>query len=805
MADLLLQILCGNNDPVLQTYIEKVANAGLQRYQRVIQYGVHAGEQLYMHVMNCVFLVDALLPVLKLSEVETKILFIAISLHDINKAPGQRRMGFNQLAVPQNVRAEIEAVGFSDFFPEWEDYLEDITELVRGHSGHHHHAGNLLDRTQDRTKLGAKRIEELTKLVRAVDVAGLAANFEERDMKRKFLEELNSFTTTQYQLIWHKIAEQRGLLTNVVHNQAAEALRQEFEAIPLFLYPEGTYYLVPQRLSLNLSDESSRAISKRVGEMAETRLRQMKSEEFSKFITKGNQGIKISPVFFETGLSIRQAFIHIDGLIQDPKRKFKPENLEEACRKRVEILSKEDDNPEKRALASEWLKKIQLIPFDDDTLRKGELIKTFYIFLSDYHKKALAERDKAFRDVWTYLYRFLDLEFVAPYDVLDARYDRPYVVARDTVLSYDALFDRIIKEAEGFAEDDDGAEEVAVAPLFAEQEEESRALTQYVESNVTFSFIGAGLNQFADHLLAYCENNHCQCCYCSSSFSTSKWMSSDVLKGIKVQQFSNRLLGGQDEPKRYICPVCQAQFTLEKLNYRSGRKKSLYLHLMPYTFLSGVFIESLRAQFQRLLQEDITAVGLAVDEAVEAARNDRYLLPCKKLLAAGIPVPNFSEVIGNTITFPLNALGDSDVERYLSAIEYALFLHKALGCKVLLTESAIPILSKHEIGDIFLDGVPASLRGLIPAENLDADAVKRLWLDYLNLRAIYVALRTPNKENELLSLAQSFTKGRGHLFSVLDHLIERKAGKAKKPEWAASAAVHKLIQAVNEIVERGEN
>jgi CRISPR-associated protein Csc3 len=282
-------------------------------------------------------------------------------------------------------------------------------------------------------------------------------------------------------------------------------------------------------------------------------------------------------------------------------------------------------------------------------------------------------------------------------------------------------------------------------------------------------------------------------------------MSSDVLKGIKVQQFSNRLLGGQDEPKRHICPVCQAQFTLEKLNYKSGGKKSIYLHLMPYTFLSSVFVESLRAQFQQLRQEEITAVGLDVYEAVEAACDHKYLLPCKKLSAAGIPVPNFSEVVGNTITFPLNALGDSDVERYLSAVEYALFLHKAFGCKVLLTESSIPILSKDEMSDIFLDGIPASLRGLIPVESLNADSVERLWRDYLSLRAIYVALRTPSKENELLSLAQSFTRGRQHLFSVVDHLIESKTGKAKSPEWAASAAVHKLTQEVNEIIERGEN
>ncbi len=282
-------------------------------------------------------------------------------------------------------------------------------------------------------------------------------------------------------------------------------------------------------------------------------------------------------------------------------------------------------------------------------------------------------------------------------------------------------------------------------------------------------------------------------------------MSSDVLKGIKVQQFSNRLLGGQDEPKRYVCPICQAQFTLEKLNYRSGGKKSLYLHLMPYTFLSDVFIESLRAQFQKLAQEEVTAVALEVNEAIEAARNDRYLLPCKKGTAAEIPVPSFSEVVGNTITLPLNALGDNDVERYLSAIEYALFLHKSFGCKVLLTESAIPILSKDDIGDIFLDGIPASLRGLIPNENLSAEAVKRLWQDYLNLRTIYAELRMMNKENELLSLAQSFTKGRMHLFSVLDHLIERKSSKAKSPEWAASAAVRKLTLAVNEIIERGEN
>jgi len=702
MADLLLQLLCGDDDPVLQTYIEKVANTGLRRYQRVVQYGAHAGEQLYVHVMNCVFLIDALLPVLNLSEIETKVLFIAVSLHDINKAPGQQRMSFNRLAVPQNVRAEIEAVDFNGFFPEWEDYLEDVTELVRAHSGHFHHAGNLLDRTQDKTKIGTKRIDELKNLVRAVDVAGLAANFEEQDMKRKFLQELNAFTATQYQIIWHRVSEQRGLLTNVIHNQAVEFLCREFEAIPLFFYPEGSYYLIPQKIRPKLSDEHLMVI----GEMVEKRIRQMKSEGFAKFITKGNQGVKISPVFFETGLPVRQAFEYIDVLIQ--KTKFKPGDLETKCRERLGV-KREKGSVEEVASASEWLKRQQVMPFDDATLRKGELIKTFYIFLSDHHKKALASRDKTFRDVWMYLYRLLMLEPVVAYDVLDARYDRPYVVARDVALDYDTLFNQMIAEAEALTEDGNNAEEDTSASLHVKQEGETlHPLVRYVAGNLTFSFAAADQSRFAEHLLAYCDNNHRQCCYCSSSFSTSKWMSSDVLKGIKVQQFSNRLRGGQDEPKRYICPVCQAQFTLEKLNYKSGGKKSVYLHLMPYTFLSSVFVESLRAQFRRLLQEEIGAVSLEVDEAVEAARNDKYLLPCKKQSAAGIPVPNFSEVVGNTITFPLNAIGDSDVERYFSAVEYALFLHKAFGCKVLLTESSIPILSKDEMSDIFLDGVPAS-------------------------------------------------------------------------------------------------
>src|SRR5436190_10104227 len=91
-------------------------------------------------------------------------------------------------------------------------------------------------------------------------------------------------------------------------------------------------------------------------------------------------------------------------------------------------------------------------------------------------------------------------------------------------------------------------------------------------------------------------------------------MAAQVPSNIGVQYFTNRLEGGsQRDPKRNVCPVCRAQFILEKLAWRSHRDKqgaeqlTFYLHLFPYAFFTGPLLKAWWLSIQNLRDVDHTA------------------------------------------------------------------------------------------------------------------------------------------------------------------------------------------------------
>jgi CRISPR-associated protein Csc3 len=166
MADELLQFLGLEGKPVLTQFIEEVANKGLQQYQRVIQWGEHHGQSLYNHIISGVFLIHTLQEVLQLNEEglteeELKTLTIAFCIHDLNKTYEGQETSYSRVATPENIAKEIEKIGFDGFFSDWLDYIADITELARGHSGHNSVRGDSLDRRSDITRIGKSRLNKL--------------------------------------------------------------------------------------------------------------------------------------------------------------------------------------------------------------------------------------------------------------------------------------------------------------------------------------------------------------------------------------------------------------------------------------------------------------------------------------------------------------------------------------------------------------------------------------------------------------------------------------------------------------------
>ena len=706
-----IAFLIGKEEPsIFKDYLDQVANHSLMPYKAILQWGGKAGESLYTHVVNGIFVLETLREPLSLSDTEARMLYTAFTIHDINKALGSSD-AFGKLARRETIAAEIERMGVPAFFPAWRDYLEDITSLVRGHSGHHHSGGERwIVKREGVYGLGLERVNALLHLMRAADIIDLSHTLEEQTLKAEFLGHLNTYLAEsgqpiQYGFATHRLIEQRGILTNVIHNAIVADLGEQYRLIPLLYYPDGVAYLVEKGREVQVDRDDLARIGRRIAEA----ISGMTTEKFRDFINSTGQGIKVDAKCLELGVPFERIWREVYNLVQ--RRSPDPAELDTKARdwaQRGFEKTRRTYPGEAERVRADLESSEPLVSTDPNRLRLAELIRAYYVFLNKHFGKTVP-------DAWERIYRLLDVpQSQYPYYAyFDALWARAYVLSRDLTLSEEEVYQRIEQDGDELTDVGQGEEDPKAA-LF----------NDYLELYAVFSMGVRQDAEFGEHLAHYVTHQHQQCVYCSGPFPTDKWMAADVRSDITVQTFSNRLRGGPGEPKKHICAVCQIQFLLEKLNYPEVRgEKTLYLHLYPYTFLTRPYIEGLNTTIRRIVTEDtaVQALNLNTREGIDGYLTDRVANPTFRSRTQkdrpqpfGLYLPRYAETTGNLLIFPINPGGDNDTERFLFALWNALLLQRHFGAKVLMSNSAIPALGKEEIPDLYIDNIPLGCRGLLP-------------------------------------------------------------------------------------------
>jgi CRISPR-associated protein Csc3 len=670
------------------------------------------------------------------------------------------------------VQAELERIGVPAFFPEWQDYLEDITWLVRYHSGHYSTAAEGLIPALGLYRFDRERVQGmLGPLMRALDVLELSTMLKEHTHKTQFLLKLNEVSDAQYTFVNHQVTEQRGLLTNLIHSQVSAYLERRWGLLPLLFYPEGVAYLAERDHLPTLLPDDLKAIGEAVARVAAG----MSRGEFAKFIRSGNQGIKVDKQCLDLGISFEDIFaiVYNHVAVKVTGKRFKIDDMEAKTRAGLTAKCADEKYEAQKPLIQGLLDQPAVYPASQASMGAGELLRSYYIFLNDHFARQVG-------DPWQYLYAWLELtpEQTALYDLLDPRYQRAYIVAGDLELATNPLYQRILEDG------------VRLMPVTRTKKlGDYVVLANYVARTVTFSFGSEREVDFGAALAAYVNSNHRQCCYCGSEFPTQKWMAPVAPANVTVQSFSNRLPGGwSNEPKKNVCDVCRLQFTLEKLTHQALKGiKTMYLHLYPYSFYTDVFLQALQDEVRELLAQDTTVVFLRSDDAFQSFLADsRVDLPIAVRKADGNPyqngvvLPRHTEAIGNVLIFPLNCPGDNGSEQFLFGLQNALLIQRYFGCKAVLTDSAVPILNKGDFADLFVDNASLGFEGLLPQGDLDRAALDRLWNDMLTLHRLWRVLYNPEREeNPLLSLARALTNGRSKLFFEADRLVEHKAAQGR--------------------------
>ncbi|HDQ73917.1 MAG TPA: type I-D CRISPR-associated protein Cas10d/Csc3, partial [Chloroflexi bacterium] len=807
MADLdprHLALLIAKDEPsVFKDYVNVVANDGLLPYKHIIQYGKKAGESLYVHVLNGIFVLEQLRPALDLGDVETRVLFTAFTIHDLNKTMDDGR-NYGQLAIGENVVAEIERLKLDRFFPAYEAYVEDVTTLMRAHSAHHHHDGASLIRSYDPYGLGRERVEALKHLVRAADAVDLSHTLDERSHKDDFLFHLNTFSDVQYEFCRHAVTEDRGLLSNVIHEGIVAHLRDELDLIPLLFYPDGVAYLVPRGRDLQLTEDDLTQIGQRIA----AAISAMTSDKLPDFVESKPGGIKIMPKCLDLGLPFADIWRVAFSRVQT--RNLDAAGIAKKARGRAERYFEKyaqaypEAAEEVRAmLASDE----PLTAMDEGTLRLGELTRAYYIFVKEYFSDVAD-------DPWHYVYELLEIpESRWPvYEYFSGLWDRAYVLARDIELSEETLYRRF--EADGTRLLSQKGDEDPKAALF----------TEYVRRYVIFSFQDEGRPAFSEHLAHYVEGQHKQCVTCSSTMPTGKWMAGDVRDDITVQAFSNRLRGGPGDPKKHVCALCRVQFLLEKLNYPPVRgEKIIYLHLLPYAFLTAPFIQGLRTGINRLTRENLVerALFLRTADAVRVLGGDKPLhldftgvTRDGRSQYYGLYLPRYSATVGNRLIFPLNPAGQNDTERFLFALWNGMLLQKHFGCKVLLTSSPVAPLDKEDFHDLYVANAPLACRGLVRENDYAAyrdgtdrpGTLPQLWEQVHHLFDLSRLVRSADtRRNEQVALVQAMGDAPMAVFYSAEKLMEARVSDREWPLIRLSQRAFPHVSALVKSIECGKS
>ena len=832
---------------IIDEYISKIANKKLSQFKNIIQTGGRKGQSLYAHVMNGIFLLHRLCCLFDVPDIDKKLLLATYTIHDINKLQNpDEKVAFRKLATIENIKAELENLDMQNFWPEYQDYMNDISYLVNHHSVKNQTSLGWLDcKEQKNCKTEFERLDEYVYLINAVDIVDLSNSLDEKNKKQRFLEFVNNFSDIQYELVSHKLTEIRGLLSNVFHNSIIEILQKDLKLEPIFYYPDGVVYLKPKSEILK-TDGLLEKIAKNVNK---TILHMQKDVGlFFKF----KQGLEFDEKVFSLNPTAEDLFNYIDKEIQ--KKKYKIADKEKAIRLK---LSKNLDKSDKKELIQNLLEQMSIYADKEEVFRKGELLSSYSIFLNNFCKNIINQ------EPWDHIYKLFDIKKREEFELFDKRYTLGYYVAQFITHDYENILSIIINDTH---------DKISMSET---KEGNIEIYNEYLQKNLILSFNKSLEFSFDKYLAEYSANPYKQCCYCGSIENISEWLEGDVPYGIKVQNFSNRLgaitsTGSKRgrEPKRNVCAICKMQFFLERNNIAYDKRienapNTLYLHIFPYSFFTEDNILSIKRTLEKVRKEYEISNGIYINhqEIFENISNPIYRYDNKiffkitkdkikdlydfpeeiikqiehvfkkdksynkhdfenllseinlsdeqknilrnitKTSEEGIFIPKYSDVLGNLITLPITFLDDQEFPRFWRALCDAVVFNYYFAVKVMISSTSTPILAGHEFDSIYIDRIPVTAKGFITNNNIDD--IKAL---INKISVVYNLNKILKTEKDIIyDLIVSTGNSPLNIFHQIKILIDKKSShfKPKSPEWYQIDLNHRASNYILEFLEGG--
>lgn len=586
-----------------------------------------------------------------------------------------------------------------------------------------------------RLRLNRRRLDLVTTLSNLADLLAYSSFTPvEVTGHRRIQTLLCDLSRNTARLTYHHVVENRGILTNLIHNAALDRLADEAR-VPLLYAPSGVVYLE------RIGDAPALPAMEQIAEATIAKTRQICALQ----VRNRLPGFKSSPTGFRFPPFYWLFFDLAEFLKITPRATLKaiPFSKKARCGGRFE-----------KALARDFLPPtidVTQLPVNTRVDQLAELLQLW--------ERTLSEKCPSLK-VLDCLFELLTIEpFREQFEQIvtggvtgGVAYNW-YVAAAVAQAQQSGL-----SEAEWEAWLEGLAHSLSQRVEAEEKKDETDGwvhLREYVTQVVCLHGVGVQNGDFTAELTQYLtakkkgRGTTDVCSLCASSFPIETQQESAVLFAPSI--YSNRLMLHGGKTQRSICAICSQEMMLRQLlmNHTQAMGKNFegrkvrYLFFYPSYFFTPLTLDMMRDLYERLKRVSITALRKLVlgkdGEESHVRLDPDSLQRLQDLLLEPKPADELDYDRFTRLHYPkrepltFGFVGipagrePSETESWIHPALLALLLPLQLDVKVVASESPIPLL--REAGElpetVFLDGAVNAIRDLVGSPRLTLDDITK--------------------------------------------------------------------------------
>ena len=699
------------SDFVLMDYVEMVVPQMLEEYtlrsaKGSTGWAYNHDQSMLAHILNGIF---PTLTIVRragqsLNELEEQLYLIAYSFHDIDKLEGIRDLSVSDAEKSERFYSYfnewVSKLHFDKFCPNYADYRGDIAYLIL--NTQKKYGVDLVPQHFD-WRLPGRRRQYLREMCTASDLIAYflknPSGFQEQANVRESLVKLSG---GKLEFAYHKLAENRGMITNVINNALLRILRDRLGWKPFLFFPTGVTYLrerSSEETLLPTLDEITEDVEKQLIAYCAGRL-----EVNLNGFTRDGKGFKF-PDYYYDFFKIPQLL----KLIRIGCFRILHENKSPSAGKRLQKMLQLQD---KGDIPSDVT-----LHFEDD-MRVDQLAE--YLYEIEKHIGTITSRE------------VVSSEIVTALDMHECQTDFE-AIPRDNraggvPLHWYFLAGKYLMRNSGL--DPNQMEDLfanianQVVATFAEEIERHETekegfgvLREYIQQIVDINGHGEIEHNFAAELDRYTNTkkkgrgSNAGCSLCSSAFETGKQRDTSVIFANQV--YSHKNLLNSSLLVRGICELCEVEMMLRqimirsKLNLVGGRYddvKIKWLYLYPSYFFTTETAKFVGDMYYRLKNLNFFDVRKALHKGMAVSD---FINLDETVIDAEIPDPDDDYLLkmefdtNDLATFyfcGIPTLGSSptDTESWAVPTFLGLLMPLVFNAKVVVTESQIPLYHSSE-------------------------------------------------------------------------------------------------------------